>query len=194
MTPTAARLTIDLDALAANYRTLRGVAVGTEAAPVVKADGYGLGAGLIAGRLWREGARQFFVARLSEGVALRRALGPDRPATIYVLDGYVDGAGQTLLEADLTPVLNSADQVRQARAWANGLTQRPAVALQVDTGMNRQGLTPEQFAGLADQGEDLARFDLKLVMSHLGSATLPADARTHQIEMIVTAKEDSRRG
>src|SRR5262245_46736629 len=82
-----ARLAIDLDALAANYRTLAGEAHGALIAPVVKADGYGLGAVPIARRLWAEGARGFFVARLEEGEALRAGLTPERPATIYVLDG-----------------------------------------------------------------------------------------------------------
>ena len=73
---TEARLTLDLDALAANYATLKAQAGGTELAPAVKADGYGLGAGLVARRLWDEGARAFYVARLSEGVALRKACSP----------------------------------------------------------------------------------------------------------------------
>ena len=180
MHPTAARLTIDLDALAANFAVLREAAGGVEAAPVVKADGYGLGAGLISGRLWREGARRFFVARLSEGVALRRALGPDRPAVIHVLDGYVDGSGAALAQYDLTPVLNSLEQVRRCAIWASTLANRPTVALQVDTGMNRQGLTPQQLQILAQQPDDLAPFDLKLVMSHLGSATLPHVLRSER--------------
>ena len=58
-----ARLTVDLDALAANYAYLKTLAPHTEIAPVVKADGYGLGADPVARRLWAEGARSFFVAR-----------------------------------------------------------------------------------------------------------------------------------
>ncbi|MEI6439095.1 MAG: alanine racemase [Alphaproteobacteria bacterium] len=178
MIPTAARLTIDLDALAANYRVLCEIVGGVEAAPVVKADGYGLGAALVAGRLWREGARRFFVARLSEGVALRTALGPDRQAVIYVLDGYVSGAGPALIGANLTPVLSSLDQVRRAEMWAKSLGFKPIVALQVDTGMNRQGLTPQDLTDLVREPEPLASFDLQLVMSHLGSAPQPADPRS----------------
>ena len=114
MAPPAAhstRLTIDLDALAHNYAVLQAHAPGADMAPVVKADGYGLGAGPIARRLWAEGARAFFVARLSEGEALRAALTPDRPATIYVLDGLTPGTGQRLHAADLTPALTSLAQL-----------------------------------------------------------------------------------
>jgi alanine racemase len=77
-------LTIDLDALAANHALL-GRNAGSEVIPVVKADGYGLGAAPVARRLQAEGARSFYVARLSEGEALRAAL--PAPAIIYVLDG-----------------------------------------------------------------------------------------------------------
>ena len=58
MTPDAARLTIDLDALAHNHAVLVAIAGRAEVAPVVKADAYGLGVGPVARRLWREGARR----------------------------------------------------------------------------------------------------------------------------------------
>lgn len=153
---TAARLTIDLDALARNYATLRDLA-GVEAAPAIKADGYGLGAPEAALRLWREGARSFHVARLEEGEILRRALGA-RAATIYVLDGPTPGSRADLIAAGLTPVINSLDQ---AAAWDG-----PA-AIHIDTGMNRLGLTPAEAATLN------GRPDVVLVMSHLACAGQP---------------------
>ena len=160
----AARLTIDLGALAANHAALRQAAGGTTVAPVVKADGYGLGAGPIAGRLWQEGARDFFVARLSEGLDLRRALGPARPARIFVLDGVAGASSEPFREADLTPVLNSADDVDRWRG-----VSRPCV-LHIDTGMNRLGLTLDE----ADAARDLP---VAMVMSHLACAADPANPR-----------------
>src|SRR5206468_9842179 len=79
-----ARLTVDLDALAHNYRVLGEQAAGATVAPVVKADGYGLGAVLVARRRWAEGARSFFVPRLAGGEGLRAGLGADRPAACAV--------------------------------------------------------------------------------------------------------------
>lgn len=154
---TAARLTLDLDALARNYAVLRDTA-GVEAAPAIKADGYGIGALEAALRLWDEGARSFHVARLTEGESLRAALG-QREATIYVLDGPTPGSQDRLRAAALTPVINSLDQ---AAAWDG-----PA-AVHIDTGMNRLGLT-------ATEAETLtARPDVMLVMSHLACAGQPA--------------------
>jgi alanine racemase len=173
-----ARLTIDLDALAHNYAVLRREASGAEVAPVVKADGYGLGAGPLARRLWAEGARSFFIARLEEGEALRAALGPGRAATIYLLDGMTSGAAPRLAAADLTPVLSSLPQVAAASVWAAALDRPLAVGLHVDTGMNRQGLTPGEARALADAPGALRGLDVGLVVSHLGSASDPADRRS----------------
>ncbi|MDB5475978.1 MAG: alr [Phenylobacterium sp.] len=175
--PAVARLTIDLDALAHNFHVLKGEAGGAELAPVVKADGYGLGAGPVARRLWAEGARSFFVARLAEGEVLRAALGAERPATIYVLDGFTAGAGPRLSAAELTPALLSVAQVAAASAWAAGAGRPWNVALHVDTGMNRQGLTPDEARALVQGHGGLRGLHVDLLMSHLGSATTPDDPR-----------------
>jgi alanine racemase len=186
--PATARLTIDLDALAQNLARLRREAVGAEVAPVVKADGYGLGVGPVSRRLWAEGARRFFVAHLSEGEALREALGPDRPAAIYVLDGLVAGAGERLIAAGLTPVLSTLPQVVAAEALAaagRGL----AVGLHIDTGMHRQGLTLDEARAYAQGASRRAGLDIGLVMSHLGSAADPAHPRNaEQLERFLAAR------
>lgn len=163
------QLTIDLDALAANHATVRAQAGGAEVAPVVKADAYGLGAGPVARRLWAEGARSFFVARIGEGERLRAEL-PE--ARIYVLDGAPSGAMPRLAAAGLTPVLNSLAQIEAASAWA--AANRPVeAALHIDTGLNRLGVRPEEARALAGAPDRLAGLDLVLVMSHLACAADP---------------------
>lgn len=168
-----ARLTVDLDALAANHAALKQLAGAAEVAAVVKADGYGLGAGPIARRLWLEGARTFFVARLEEGEALRAALGPERPARILVLDGAAAGAAPRLASARLAPVLNSPAQVEAfaayARAQLSTLGPLPC-ALHVDTGMQRLGLAIDELAALAAAPDRLQGLGVELLMSHLACA------------------------
>jgi len=154
-----ASLTVDLKALAANYRTLEQVG-GVPVHPVVKADAYGLGAAACAERLMREGARTFFVARTHEGERLRSALGGE-PA-IYVLDGCLAGRAARLREADLRPVINTGTQLAEWRAAGGG-----RCGLQIDTGMNRLGFRPEA-APAPFEGLDL-------VLSHLACADDPAE-------------------
>lgn len=166
--PAAARLLIDLDALAANYACLVKEARGAEVAPVVKADGYGLGAARIAARLQAEGARSFYVARVSEGEALREALGT--AAAIYVLDGCPQHTAPRLERAALTPVLNS---LAQAEAWsrhARAEGRKLPAALHVDTGLNRLGLRLEEAEQAPGALEDLS---VELVISHLACASEP---------------------
>ena len=106
-----AELRVDLDALAANHRLLTRLAGPAEVAPVVKADAYGLGVGPVARRLWREGARRFFVAQADEALALRAELGPERPASLFVLEGVTADNLPALAKAGATPVLNSPAQI-----------------------------------------------------------------------------------
>jgi alanine racemase len=164
-----ARLTVDLDALAANHAVLKALAGAAEVAPVVKADGYGLGAGPIARRLWAEGARSFFVARLEEGETLRGEMGPERDARILVLDGATAGAAQRLASSRLIPVLNSPIQVEAFAAYARANGPLPA-ALHLDTGMHRLGLTQDELEVLAAAPDRLQGLDLQLLMSHMACA------------------------
>jgi alanine racemase len=167
-----ARLTIDLDALAANYRLFCAKAATAEVAPVVKADGYGLGAAQVAARLWAEGARGFHVARLEEGEALRADLGPERPASIYVLDGAPTGSAERLIAAGLIPILSSVGQIENYHAHARAEAPLPC-GIHVDTGMNRLGLRPEELEAVAGAVDRLDRLDVRLVMSHLACSDEP---------------------
>lgn len=178
MTPDRARLTIDLDALAHNRAVIAEAAAGAEVAAVVKADGYGLGAGPIGRRLHGEGTRTFFVARLAEGEALRRELG-DRDAAIYVFDGLLPGTADRFDAAGLIPVIATLPQAHAALSLA-AARGRYAAALQVDTGMNRQGLTLNEARALVHAPGGLRTLDVPLLVSHLGSATDPREARNPQ--------------
>ncbi len=160
-----ARLTIDLDAIAANWRALDALsAPRVETAAVVKADAYGLGADLVAPALAAAGVRSFFVALAEEGAALRRALGPG-PA-IHVFAGLMPGDAPTCRACDLVPCLDSAAQMA---AFAELLPGRPC-ALQLNSGMNRLGLDPGELAAAADL---LPRLAPVLAISHLACADEP---------------------
>ena len=162
-TTSPALLSVDLEALARNYRTL-GMISGLPVHPVVKADGYGLGAQAVATRLMAEGARTFFVARAAEGARLRAALGSQDSGgpVIYVLDGCREGEVDALKSADLRPVLNHPAQMQ---TWAVG--GGGTCGLQIDTGMNRLGIRPEDAPEAFD--------GLALVLTHLACADEPAN-------------------
>lgn len=158
-----ATLTIDLDALTANWTAL--AAMGrAEAGAVVKADGYGLGAARVGRALAKAGARTFFVAVAEEGVALRQALGPG--PVIYILSGHMPGDTDMMSDMELTPILNSVDQMIRHMEALPGHD----FGLQLDTGMNRLGMEPSEWAAVREIA--LAQGP-QLIMSHLACADWP---------------------
>jgi alanine racemase len=164
----AARLTVRLPAIVANYRTYRRTAGPTVVAAVVKADAYGLGAAAVAPALAAAGCDSFFVARLQEGIALR-ALVPG--ARIFVLDGAAPDAVPALLSHRLTPALNSLSDIAVWGAAAAASKTNLDAVIHVDTGMNRLGLPADELAILSgEHARRLAGLSLVLVMSHLACA------------------------
>jgi alanine racemase len=164
-----ARLTIDLDAIVANWRALAAIAgPHVETAAVLKADAYGLGAARVGPALQAAGVRAFFVALAEEGVALRAAIGPG--PSIRVLGGLMPGDAPLCRAAALTPCLNSPEQLA---AFEGALAGAPC-AVQIDSAMHRLGFTPEDLAACAPRIRALGP---DLVLSHLACADLPAHPR-----------------
>ena len=177
--PAAARsgaiLTIDLDAVQANYRRLGQELGGVACAAVVKADAYGLGVTQVAPALWRAGARIFFVAQLGEAIEVRHVLaqaGADE-AEIYVLNGLAAGPAEEFQAHRAHPVLNSLGEIDAWRAAAQDSGRALGAALHVDTGMSRLGLPGDELDALAADHGRLDGIELGYVMSHLACADEP---------------------
>ncbi|SLN12296.1 Alanine racemase, biosynthetic [Roseovarius litorisediminis] len=165
-----AHLTIHLDAIIANWRALNAM-TDSETAAVVKADAYGLGADRVGRALANIGVRTFFVAAAEEGAALRLALGPG-PA-INIFSGHMAGDADMIGDLQLTPMINSLDQmIRHVEA----LPKHP-FGLQLDTGMNRLGMEPAEWAAVREIA--LAQAPT-LIMSHLACADEPDHAMNAQ--------------
>jgi alanine racemase len=168
-------LTIDLDAIAANWRALdRLSAPDVQTAAVVKADAYGLGAARVVRALAQAGARRFFVAVAEEGAMVRQALGPGPQIT--VLSGHMPGDTEMIHDLDLTPMLNSIDQITR---HLEALPNHP-FGVQLDTGMNRLGLEEGEWAAIA---AILLEAGPQLVMSHLACADDP-DSLMNEAQLV----------
>lgn len=165
-------LSVDLQAIRANWRLLRDSAAGAVCAAVMKADAYGLGMAMVAPALAGEGCRVFFTAHLDEGMRLRPLLPAD--ATIYVLHGPPPGTAQDFVEHGLIPVLNDPAQIAEWRSLCRKLQRRLPAALQFDTGMSRMGLAPADVDRLLADPAWQDEMKPVLVMSHLACADEPA--------------------
>lgn len=165
----AALLTIDLGALAANWRQLAARVAPAECAAAVKADAYGIGIARAGPALAAAGCRTFFVAHLAEARDLR-AVVPE--ATIYVLNGFVRGTVPAYVAGRFRPVLGGIAEICDWRQEAEETgADAPPAALHVDTGMNRLGIEPDRIAEAAG----LADFPVALLLSHYASSEVPGD-------------------
>ena len=164
-----AELTIDLAALAANYKTMQKNAGKAETSAVVKADGYGLGMAEIAPVLFDAGCRSFWVAQLNEGIALRAIL-PE--AKIYVLNGVPSGTAAQFETYDLRPCLVTLAQVEEWQSHCQANKPLPA-CLFVDSGFNRLGFGEIEIADLMARPDIFEGWELCLIASHLACADDP---------------------
>lgn len=163
-----ALLTVDLAAIAFNYRLLRSMAAPAACGAVVKADAYGLGAAMVVPALFGAGCRHFFVAHLDEALAIHRVV--PRGAGLYVMHGVFDGGEADCAAHGIVPVSNSPAQLQRWAAQARRSGRRLPAVLQIDTGMARFGFAPADLVRARDQLEPLA---LTFIMSHLACADTP---------------------
>lgn len=165
-----AHLTINLHALASNWRALD-AKTRVETGAVVKADAYGLGAGPVSATLAEEGVRKFFVAAAEEGAAVRLAVGPE--PQIFVFSGFMEGDNGLHFADNLIPLINSPEQYKRLQ---QAMPDRP-FGVQLDSGMNRLGLEPADWAELRLEME---ANNPVVVMSHLACADEPNNPMNQQ--------------
>ncbi|MEO0542876.1 MAG: alanine racemase [Pseudomonadota bacterium] len=160
-----ARLKVDLSTIVANWKALDERSRPGRAGAVVKADAYGLGAEDVVSALYQAGCGTFFVALPQEAVVVRRHA-PD--TEIYILNGVHADAVALMAEHRLRPILASAEQIA---LWQQ--TGGLPCGIQVDTGMNRLGLSVEEALSLIG--------NLPVFCTHIMSHFACADDPSHQL-------------
>jgi alanine racemase len=169
-------LTVDLDAIVANWKKLEKTAVPAECSAVVKANAYGLGTEPVARALAGAGCKTFFVATLDEARVVRAAV---PPATIYALDGFFQNTGDAYAQINCRPVIGDLNELAEWDVFCRRSGWTGGAAIHIDTGMNRLGLTVEEAQGIIPR-INAGDHGITLIMSHLVSAELlnnPTNAR-----------------
>src|SRR3984957_8961622 len=159
-------LTVDLDAIVANWRKLEKTAVPAECAGVIKADAYGCGAETVGRALAGAGCNTFFVATLDEARAARAAV---PSAAIYVLDGFFQNCGDAYARIDARPGLGDLNELAEWDVFCRRTGWTGGAAVHIDTGMNRLGLTLTEAQGIIPR-INAGDHGITLVMSHLACA------------------------
>jgi alanine racemase len=166
-------LTVDLAALTENWRILKKRArPGCDMGAVVKADAYGLGLEPVARALLQAGCQTFYVAHLDGAVSLRQIVGPG--PRIACLNGPNKQTERDHAALRIMPVLSTPEHVK---AWRNFALKEEILQesiVQVDTGMNRLGLSEREFTELMNDPDGFLGLHPQMLMSHLACADEPA--------------------
>jgi alanine racemase len=178
-------LTINLGALAANYKKLAAIAAPAKCAALVKANAYGIGIEQAVPTLLKTGCRTFFVAVLSEALRVRHMTSD---AIIYVLNGLLPNTASIYADYNLRPVLGSKEEILEWQSFCIQSGFTGASALHVDTGMNRLGLRPEQALELHKNSAFIG-INFQLLMSHfISSEEKLNNLNNKQINDIINVK------
>src|SRR5580698_5874345 len=174
-------------ALEENYRFLAGLAAPhAELLAIVKADAYGHSLALCAPAVVRAGARWLGVTSVEEGIAARAACPPTQnELQILVIAGVFPGQGAALIQHKLTPVVWEFWQIDELEAAARAAALGPGSLpfnLAIDTGMSRQGVSPESLPAILARISPASPFQLDGVMTHLFAAD-EADGRVTDAQL-----------
>jgi len=154
-----------------NYRLLVSLAAGqAELLAIVKANAYGHSLEICAPAAVRAGARWLGVSSVEEGVAAR---GLCPKAQVLVIGGVFAGQGAAVLEHRLTAVvweLGQLDELEGAARRTGAGTGSIPVHVEIDTGMSRQGVSPDDLASLLARLGLESALRLEGVMTHLFAA------------------------
>ena len=159
-------LTVDLDAIVANWRKLDKAAVPADCAAVVKSNAYGCGLKPVTQALAKAGCNTFFVATLDEARAARDAA---PSSAIYVLNGFIQNTGDAYAKIDARPVIGDLNELAEWDVFCRRTGWSGGTAIHIDTGMQRLGLTVSEAQGLIPR-INAGDHGFTLVMSHLACA------------------------
>ena len=164
---------VDLGAIAHNVSVLRAHAGPAQIMAVVKADGYGHGAIAVGRAALAAGAAELGVATITEALALRSA-GITAPVLAWLHSPGTEF--DQALNADVGIGVSSLGQIAELLAAADRTGRTAEVTIKVDTGLNRNGVGPQEYPDVLNalaraKAGDLIR--VRGIMSHLACGDEP---------------------
>ncbi len=176
---------VDLTRLVQNYRNaLRHLKSPTQLICVLKADAYGLGAPMVAKRLWQEGQRLFAVASYNEAAEIRKVL-PTCEVLILGLCGEVQLV--RAIEAGMLLTVFSARYGEAVIRAAQKACRKARIHIKLETGLNRLGFEPEEAADAAEHILDSGHVTLEGLFTHLALRDALSDRQ--QIDLLTGCRD-----
>ncbi len=182
---------VDLSTLVRNYQNaLKHLSAPTQLICVLKANAYGLGAPMVAKRLWAEGQRIFAVASYNEAAEIRKVL-PECDVLILGLCG--PSQLEHAIESDMLLTVFSSKYAQQVIAAAQKISKKARIHVKLETGLNRLGFEPEEAADAVQQMVGSNAVSLEGMFTHLALRNAASDR--HQIDLLTGCRDELlRRG
>ena len=144
-----------------NFKALNKIASSSIAGATLKANAYGIGDVEVYKLLYDNNCRHFFFASLEEALIIRKQY---KKGNIYVLNGIEDHDFKIFKKFNIVPILNSIKELKQF-IKNKGINKKIKVGLQVETGLNRLGISIKDCKSI-----NTRKLNLQILISHLASS------------------------
>lgn len=166
---------VDLDKVRSNVAKVARIAPQSRILAVVKSDGYGHGAVVMAREFESAGAAFLGTATSAEAVELIRA-GVRVP--VVVLSGVTPSEVPLLMNYSFVPAVSNREVLKALDEFGAQQRRRIAIHLKVDTGMGRLGFLPEEAEKAFAEEHPWIQIDA--LFTHFANADIPNDLFTRE--------------
>jgi len=158
---------IDLDAIAQNVKNIKQLIGEKELMAVVKGNAYGHDILEVSSVVLRNGASRLAVARLEEGIFLRK-VGIDVP--ILILGLTLKQQAELLVSYNITPTVCEYEMIEKLSESAIKEDKVIKVHLKVDTGMGRIGIFSHDILRFIKRIRALKNVEIEGIFTHFSVA------------------------
>ena len=177
---------VDLGQLVQNFHNAKAhLKPTTQLICVLKADAYGLGAPMVAKRLWQDGQRFFAVASYNEAAELRSVL-PDCEVLILGLCGEAQLVHA--IESGMLLTVFSAKYAEAVICAAKAAGRKARVHFKIETGLHRIGLVPEAAMDVIADKLNSGEIILEGLFTHLALRDAASDRR--QLDLLTSVRAE----
>lgn len=174
-------LEVDIDSISYNIAKIKKlVKNGTEVMPVIKADAYGLGALSLKKALDENNIKKVAVAIVDEAIALRKN---GFNQQIIILNELLLDETKQVVDYNLTPGVSVYEIAKKINFFAKKEGKIINIHIEVDTGMGRVGLKPEDMVDFVKKVSELENIFIEGIYTHFSSADSSVEYTNKQIEI-----------
>jgi len=159
---------VNLDAIAQNIRNIKKlIGEKKELMAVVKGNAYGNDILEVSSVVLKNGASRLAVARLEEGIFLRKA---GIAVPILILGLTLEQQAELLVSYSITPTVCEYEMIEKLSESASKKDKKVKVHLKVDTGMGRIGIFPNDVLDFIKKVKALGNVEIEGIFTHFSVA------------------------